>query len=186
MLVSQGLGPPAGGNNASWDASLSPLYYLWHYVNLGGYMHKCIFCGIVKGEEGSWRIYEDREVIAFLDKYPISYGHVLVAPRDHYEDVVKTPPHLASRSFIVARALGRASIKHLGATGFRIVTNTGSSAGQIIFHFHVHVIPRYGFGDPGSIEPRTEIRDEIAREIVKIYKEALKDPEIIDMINGSK
>ena len=150
------------------------------------YMHRCVFCDIVRGEEGSWRIYEDQDIIAFLDKYPLSYGHVLVSPKEHYEDVIRAPPHLVSRSFIVARALGRASIKYMGATGFRIVTNVGSSAGQIIFHFHVHVIPRYGLGDPGSIEPRAEIRDDIAKKIAETYREALRDPEIVEMMMGNK
>jgi len=153
---------------------------------MGGHRAKCVFCGIASGEEASWRVYEDSEVIAFLDRYPLSYGHVLVSPREHYEDVVKTPPSLVARAFIVARALGRASIKYMGATGFRIVTNAGSSAGQIIFHFHVHVIPRYGLGDPGPIEPRSEITEGAARKIVEAYREALRDPEIAGMISGDR
>ncbi|HWQ16833.1 MAG: HIT domain-containing protein [Sulfolobales archaeon] len=143
-----------------------------------------MFCEIVRGREASWRIYEDNEIIAFLDKYPISYGHALIAPKEHYENVIETPPNLVSRAFIVARALGKAAIKELGASGFRIVANTGSSAGQIIFHFHVHVIPRYSYGDPGPIEPRSEITEETAREIVKSYRKALEDREIKHMITG--
>ncbi len=123
-------------------------------------------------------------MIVFLDKYPISYGHTLVAPKQHYKDVVSTPPSLVSRAFIVARAIGRASVKHLGASGFRIVANTGSSAGQIIFHFHVHIIPRYSYGDPGPIEPRTEITEDIARKVVESYRKALEDGEIGRMIAG--
>lgn len=143
-----------------------------------------MFCEIVRGREASWRIYEDGEIIAFLDKYPISYGHALVTPKEHHEDVVKTPPGLVSRAFIVARALGRAAIKQLGASGFRIVTNTGSSAGQIIFHFHVHIIPRYSYGDPGPVEPRSEIVEETARKIVESYRKALEDEELRRMIAG--
>lgn len=122
--------------------------------------------------------------MVFLDRYPISYGHILVAPKEHYEDVTKTPPSLASRAFILARALGRAAMKHLGASGFRVVTNTGSSAGQIIFHFHIHVIPRYSYGDPGPIEPRSEITEEIARRVVDSYRRALDDAEVRRMIAG--
>lgn len=149
-------------------------------------MAGCVFCGIARGSEGAWRIYSDERIVAFLDKYPASYGHVLVSPKDHYEDVVRAPPQLVSRAFALARALGMASIKYLGATGFRVLTNAGASAGQIIFHFHVHVIPRYGRGDPGPVEPRSEISGEVASAAVEAYKKALEDPEIVEMLEGRR
>jgi len=153
---------------------------------LGVHMARCVFCEIARGSESSWKVYEDQEIMVFLDRYPISYGHILVAPKQHYEDVVRTPPHLVSRAFVVARAFGMASMRYIGATGFRIVTNTGSSAGQIIFHFHVHVIPRYSHGDSGPIEPRAEISDDIAERVVDLYRKAAQDPEVVGMIRGER
>lgn len=149
-------------------------------------MSGCVFCRIAGGSEAAWRIYSDNAIVVFLDKYPMSYGHALVSPKEHYEDVARTPPQLVSRAFTVARALGAASIRYLGATGFRILTNAGASAGQIIFHFHVHVIPRYGRGDPGPVEPRSEIRGETASAIVDAYRKALADPEILEMLQGER
>jgi histidine triad (HIT) family protein len=137
-------------------------------------MHTCIFCSIAAKNEEAWIVYEDRDLVAFLDKYPISYGHVLVAPKKHYRDVVDAPPEIVGKVFLVARAIGVASIEGLGASGFRIITNKGSSAGQIIFHFHVHVIPRYGEGSYGPITPRAEITREYASDVVDRYIDALK------------
>ncbi|MEL9929475.1 MAG: HIT domain-containing protein [Sulfolobales archaeon] len=144
----------------------------------------CVFCRIFEGVEEGWIVYEDKDLVVFLDKYPLSYGHLLIAPRDHYKDVVETPPDIVARIFIVARGFGHASVRYLGATGFRIITNKGSSAGQVIFHFHVHVIPRYGFGSPGSIQPREILKEETARRIVEAYRRALEDEDIRNMIIG--
>ncbi len=141
-------------------------------------MGSCVFCNIVKGVENAWIIYEDRDTIVFLDKYPISYGHILITPKDHYSDIVDTPSGLVSKAFLLARAFGAASMEGLGASGFRVVTNKGLSAGQIIFHFHVHVIPRYGDGSSGPITPRAEITSEYASEVVSRYKEALKSEHV--------
>lgn len=129
---------------------------------------------------------EEDEIVVFLDKYPASYGHVLVAPREHYRDIVETPPYLVSRIFIIARGIGFASMRGLGATGFRIMANTGASAGQEIYHFHVHVIPRYDSGSPGPIKPRESLREDLARELLEKYKKSLTDPLVRDMINGEK
>ncbi len=147
-------------------------------------MSECIFCEIVLRREPAYIVYEDDDVIIFLDKYPLSYGHLLIAPKKHFVDIVDTPPNLVSRIFILARAFGVAAMKYLGATGFRIMTNKGSSAGQVVFHFHVHVIPRYGFGSPGPIEPREIIRDDVANEVVKKLSNALNDEEIRDLMSG--
>ena len=145
---------------------------------------ECVFCRIIRREEPAYIIYEDQDIIVFLDKYPLSYGHILVVPKNHYRDILDTPPNMVSKAFLVARAFGKASIRYLGASGFRIVTNKGSSAGQVIFHFHVHLIPRYGFGSPGPVEPREVIRESAAKELVSRYEKALADREIRDLIEG--
>ena len=147
-------------------------------------LSECIFCRIISRREPAYIIYEDNDTIVFLDKYPMSYGHLLVAPKKHFADVVDTPPNLVAKIFLLARAFGAATMKYLNASGFRIMTNKGSSAGQVIFHFHVHVIPRYGFGSPGPIEPREIIREDVATEITSKLSKAVSDKEIRDLIEG--
>lgn len=129
----------------------------------------CIFCKIAKGEAPAWKVYEDDDVIVILDKYPASYGHLLVVPKAHYESVIDTPDELVAKTFLVATRYARIW-KKLGAKGVNIVTNAGREAGQIIFHYHVHVIPRWG--DKLVWHGRDEIKEEVAREIVEKIKSA--------------
>ncbi len=124
----------------------------------------CIFCRIVRGEAPAWRVYEDEEFIAILDKYPATYGHTLIVSKSHFTNVLDTPMDLVARGFEVSAKLARAWM-HLGARGVNILTNAGREAGQVIFHFHIHVIPRWG--GPIIWHGREEIREEVAREIVE-------------------
>ncbi|MDT7868797.1 MAG: HIT domain-containing protein [Thermoproteus sp.] len=130
----------------------------------------CIFCKIVKGEAPAWRVYEDDDVVVVLDRYPASYGHLLVVTKAHHESVIDTPDDLVVKSFSVAARFARIW-KGLGAKGVNIVTNAGREAGQVIFHYHVHVIPRWG--DKLLWHGRDEIREETAREVVEKLKSAL-------------
>ena len=104
----------------------------------------CIFCEIVRGEREAYIIYEDEEVMVFLDRYPLTRGHSLVVPKKHYEYIYDVPDDLLARLIVTTREVARAQVKGLGASGVRIVQNNGSDAGQIIFHVHFHVIPFYG------------------------------------------
>ncbi|MGC9118406.1 MAG: HIT family protein [Thermoproteus sp.] len=130
----------------------------------------CIFCKIVRGEAPAWRVYEDDDVVVILDKYPASYGHLLVVTKAHYESVIDTPDDLVAKSFAVAAKFAKIW-KKLGARGVNIVTNAGRDAGQMIFHYHVHVIPRWG--DKLLWHGRDEIKEETAREVVEKLKSAL-------------
>ena len=111
-------------------------------------MGGCVFCNIVRGVEEAYRIYEDDVVVVILDKYPVSEGHLLVITRRHYRGVEDAEPRAAAHAFTVASALARIYRKRLGAPGVNVVTNSGRPAGQVIFHFHVHVIPRWHSGGP--------------------------------------
>ncbi|MFN7106017.1 MAG: HIT family protein [Pyrobaculum sp.] len=124
----------------------------------------CIFCRIVKGEAPSWRVYEEERFVVVLDKYPASYGHMLVVSKEHFTNIVDTPIEIVTRGFEIATRLARAWAQ-LGARGVNIVTNAGRDAGQVIFHFHIHVIPRWG--GPLAWHGREEIREEAAREVIE-------------------
>ena len=106
-------------------------------------MEKDVFCKIVDGEIPCYKIFEDQEVLAFLDISQVTKGHVLVIPKEHYETFLSTPQELMHKIMDVAQRIGQVQIKLLGAKGVNILTNCYPQAGQSVPHFHVHVIPRY-------------------------------------------
>ena len=129
----------------------------------------CIFCKIAKKEADSYIVYENENVIAFLDINPVSKGHTLVIPKEHYENILEMPLDLAKDIHNAIKVVCE-KLKVFNPDGFNIVTNMGRQAGQVIMHAHVHVIPRYKdeeteplrFGKPISVK-----LDEIYRAIVK-------------------
>lgn len=106
-------------------------------------MHDDIFCKIIRGEIPCHKLYEDDDVLAFLDISQVTKGHALVIPKEHYDNFLATPTELVNKVMKVAQRLGQVQIKMLGAEGVNILTNCYEAAGQTVFHFHVHVIPRY-------------------------------------------
>ncbi|MFP3196783.1 MAG: HIT family protein, partial [Caldivirga sp.] len=106
-------------------------------------MDDCVFCRIIDGREPGYVVYEDEETIAILDKYPINKGHILVMPKRHYRDIFEIPPNTLCRVMETVKTIAAAVVKGLNADGVRLIQNNGSSAGQVVFHFHVHVIPYY-------------------------------------------
>jgi histidine triad (HIT) family protein len=106
-------------------------------------MDDCLFCKIIKGEIPSSKVYEDDDVIAFLDISQATKGHTLVVPKKHYDNFLTTPKEIMHKVMDVAQRIGQAQIMMLGAKGVNILSNVNKEAGQSIMHFHVHVIPRY-------------------------------------------
>lgn len=104
-----------------------------------------------------------------MDKYPVSKGHLLVLSEEHYEGVHEAPPEVLMKVWVVASALARIYRVNLGAPGVNIVTNSGTTAGQIIFHFHVHVIPRWS-QVRGFWSGRRELGREEAMEVLDMVK----------------
>lgn len=112
----------------------------------------CVFCKIADGKIPSYKLYEDDDVLAFLDVSPATYGHALVIPKEHYENFLATPKELMHKVMNVAQRIGQVQIEHLGAKGVNILTNVNEAAGQSVKHFHVHVIPRYTATDGFKLE----------------------------------
>ncbi|MCR5309730.1 MAG: HIT family protein [Bacilli bacterium] len=106
-------------------------------------MEKDIFCRIVDGEIPCYKLYEDDDVLAFLDISQVTKGHTLVIPKKHYDNFLTCPKNLMNKVMAVAQRIGQVSIKIFGARGVNILTNCYEAAGQTVKHFHVHVIPRY-------------------------------------------
>lgn len=106
-------------------------------------MSDCIFCKIVRGELPAEKIYEDDQVLAFMDIGPIIKGHALVIPKSHYDPITAVPPALLGRIMAVVQQVARAHFDGLKADGVNIHQTNGAAAGQVVPHVHFHVIPRY-------------------------------------------
>ncbi len=106
-------------------------------------MSDCIFCGIVEGSIPSTKVYEDSDVLAFMDIGPIVKGHVLVIPKPHHESIADTPADLLAKLIVVVKKTARAQLDGLKAEGVNIHQANGAVAGQVVPHIHFHLIPRY-------------------------------------------
>ncbi len=107
------------------------------------YQPDCLFCQIVQGEADSYQLYEDKQVLAFLDLYPQSYGHTLVIPKNHSRNMLKTKDDDLAAVMTATKKVANSIQKSLNADGFIIKTNINRIAGQVINHLHIHIIPKY-------------------------------------------
>jgi histidine triad (HIT) family protein len=135
-------------------------------------MEDCIFCKIAKGEIPCAKLYENEHVLAFLDLAPVNKGHALVIPKKHHQDLLDMPEKLFEEVGKAAKKIAEAMILATGAEGFNIGQNNGKASGQIVMHFHLHVIPRFETDglkpwphkkyEDGEIE---EVRESIVKNI---------------------
>lgn len=102
----------------------------------------CVFCKIVNWETPSQRVYEDDKYITFLDINPINFGHSLIIPREHYQNVEETPGEVLADMIKLAKKIGPAMVSAMKADGYNIKINNGRAAGQEVDHVHMHMIPR--------------------------------------------
>jgi len=107
-------------------------------------MEDCVFCRIAQGKEWAAVVWSDEDHIAFMDRYPASRGHTLVAPKRHYRDLLEMGEDDVGRLFASVARVAKAVQRALSPAGINVLQNNGSAAGQVIFHAHVHIIPRYG------------------------------------------
>lgn len=106
-------------------------------------MSACIFCRIVRGEIPCTRLYEDDEVLAFMDIGPIVKGHALVIPKQHVDPLTAAPPALLGKVIAVVQKIAQAQVDGLQADGVNVHQANGAAAGQVVPHVHFHVIPRF-------------------------------------------
>ncbi|MBM7702678.1 HIT family protein [Metabacillus iocasae] len=107
----------------------------------------CIFCKIIRGEIPSAKVFENEHVLAFLDISQVTKGHTLVIPKLHKKDLFELTPEVASNLFEVVPKIANAIKEEYNPVGLNLLNNNGEKAGQSVFHFHMHLIPRYGQGD---------------------------------------
>jgi len=134
----------------------------------------CIFCKIADGQIPSNTVFEDENFRVILDLSPASKGHMLILPKSHARDITELNEDIAGKALALAAKLGKATMTALGATGFNTLANTGESAGQTVFHCHIHVIPRYD--DASRIVSWTprEADNEAQKEIAKKISENIR------------
>lgn len=103
----------------------------------------CLFCKIIAGEVPSYKIYEDEYTYAFLDIKPVNPGHTLVIPKTHYVNVFDAPKEIWEKVMGAAHTVANAMHVGMPVADINITTNNGAHSGQVVFHSHVHVMPRY-------------------------------------------
>lgn len=135
----------------------------------------CLFCKIVAGDIPATKVHEDDETLAFLDINPVSEGHTLVIPKDHFENVYATPAETWCRVMLTVQKVAEAVRHAVNADGINLVMNNESAAGQLVPHAHVHIIPRHNddglkpwIGKPyKSVEESKSISEKIKEELKK-------------------
>ncbi len=110
-------------------------------------MTGCIFCKIINGDLPTEKIYEDKDVLAFLTIGPNTKGHTIVVPKKHSKDLTEADDEDLHKVIEAIKMIAPKIVKAMGADGFNLGANNGSVAGQVIFHTHFHIIPR--FSDDG-------------------------------------
>ena len=137
-------------------------------------MEKDVFCKIVDGEIPCHKLYEDDDVLAFLDISQVTKGHALVISKKHYDNFLTIPQEEMHKVMDVAQRIGQIDIKFLGAKGVNILTNCYEASGQTVKHFHVHVIPRYEGNEGFILEMKQNQEDLNLPSIAKAIKKELK------------
>ena len=134
----------------------------------------CIFCKIANGEIPAATLYEDDLFRVILDLGPASKGHALILPKNHFADLLALDEETSAKVLAVAAKVGAAMKKSLHCDGFNLVQNNVEAAGQTVFHFHMHIIPRYE-GGPRMVswEPGQPTKEELA-ELAECIRQELK------------
>ena len=153
----------------------------------------CSFCDLIHGAGEVSMCFEDADVVAFMDVQPVNAGHVLVVPREHFESLEDIPHALSMHLFEVAMELAPVVKQVARAGGLNIVVNSGAAAGQDVFHYHVHVIPRCpgdGFDVPlpfaGSEMPDRTVLDVHAARIIAAFRDPVASKKRIERRSGER
>ena len=130
----------------------------------------CIFCKIAAGEIPSATLYEDDDFRVIFDASPATKGHVLILPKEHAANVFELSEETASKVFVLAKKIATVLKEVTGCEGVNILQNNGEIAGQTVFHFHMHIIPRYK-GDTANIKwVQNEVDQAVVDEIISKAK----------------
>ncbi len=128
----------------------------------------CIFCKIANGEIPSTTLYEDEDFRVILDLGPATRGHALLIPKEHFKDLFELEDEAAEKVLVRAKRIGSRMKKALRADGLNLVQNNGEAAGQTVFHFHLHLIPRYENDHAGILWKPGKTTPEDMQEIKRL------------------
>ena len=126
----------------------------------------CIFCKLANGDIPTATLYEDDDFRVILDAGPASKGHALILPKEHYKNLYELDDEIAAKALVLAKKMITKLTDVLGCDGYNIVQNNGEEAGQTVFHFHIHLIPRYEGDEVGLGWKMGELTDEVRDEIL--------------------
>lgn len=129
--------------------------------------NNCIFCKIANGEIPSATLYEDEKVRVILDISPASKGHALILPKEHYANLYEISDEMASHVIKTAKNMAKKMQEELGAEGLNVLQNNGELAGQTVFHYHMHLIPRYSDDKVKMTWEHGEVSEQEKEELVK-------------------
>lgn len=127
---------------------------------------KCIFCKLANGEIPTATLYEDEDFRVILDASPAAKGHALIIPKEHYANLYELDDELAAKALVLAKKMITKLTEVLGCDGYNIVQNNGEAAGQTVYHFHLHMIPRYKDDGVGIGWKMGELVDEDKEELL--------------------
>lgn len=139
-------------------------------------MNDCLFCKIIDGQIPSLKVYEDEHVFAFMDIMPLTKGHTLLIPKAHCKDLFEMPEDVARNLYAAAPKVANAIKAAFNPVGMNTVNNNGEAAGQTVFHYHLHLIPRYDEKDGlvvGWNSRQDEFPTDVLTEIAGQIKEQL-------------
>ena len=126
----------------------------------------CIFCKLANGEIPTSTLYEDEDFRVILDASPAAKGHALILPKEHYSNLYELDDELAAKVLVLAKKMITKLTDILGCDGYNIVQNNGEAAGQTVFHFHLHMIPRYKGDGVGIGWKMGELSEEDKEELL--------------------
>nr|WP_296262862.1 HIT family protein [uncultured Merdimonas sp.] len=126
----------------------------------------CIFCKLAGGEIPTATLYEDDDFRVILDANPAAKGHALIIPKEHYANLYELDDELAAKVMVLAKKMITKLTDVLGCDGYNIVQNNGEAAGQTVFHFHLHMIPRFKDDGVGLTWKMGELTEEDKNDIL--------------------
>ena len=135
-------------------------------------MSDCIFCKLAGGEIPTATLYEDDDFRVILDAGPATKGHCLILPKEHYADLYEIPEDLLMKAAVLAKKIAVKMTRAMNCDGFNIVQNNKPAAGQTVFHFHIHLIPRYTNDRQNILWKPGELTPDAAKEILSLFEAA--------------
>ncbi|XP_027926001.1 adenylylsulfatase HINT3-like [Vigna unguiculata] len=147
----------------------------------------CVFCNIIRGQSPALKLYEDDMCLCILDTSPLSHGHSLIIPKSHFPSLDATPPSVVAAMFSKVPFISNAIMKATGCSSFNLLVNNGAAAGQVIYHTHIHIIPRKAYdclwASESLLRRRVNLDDEkVSQLAARIQKQLLPS----DMSQESK